>query len=258
MRKELGFLLAAGLISLSACETNNEANSDSDNNEEEAVAASENNTDDESVDETEVDEEEPEEDEAIEEEDEEGFGSSVDDSGEMYEEGFGTMRTLGIGYNDEVGIDGTDAPIKPIEFGDVILSINGMAVVELEPDEEISYIFDEKEVVRAIIVDMEVENNSDQDITFHPNQATMVTSNGEQVESEMFLMGDVGGDFYGGVKKADQAWWLIDNVDDDIENIKMIIDAPYYIDDWEDIGEEKRLDFEILSWEDALERDGRN
>ncbi|MCM3311965.1 hypothetical protein M3626_05945 [Psychrobacillus sp. MER TA 17] len=194
-----------------------------------------------------------------EDEEAEEFGSSVDEeTGEAFEEGFGHMRTIGIGYNNEVGIDGTDAPLKPIEFGNVNLTINGMAIVEVEPDEEISYLFDDKEIVRAIIVDMEAENNSDADITFHPNQATLVTSAGEQVESDMFFLGDVGGDFYGGVKKADQTWWILENLDDDIESVTMIIDPPYTTDDWEDIGEEKRLEFEILTWDEAKERDGNN
>lgn len=249
-------LLIGGLsavLALTACGNNDEASAEPENDSEPTAASTQEVDNDVEEDET---ADEPEEEPAADEDDND-FGDSVDETGEFYEEGFGFMKTVGIGYNDEVGIDGTDAPLKPIEMGPMELYINGMAVVDVEPESEVSYLFNEEEKVRAVIVDMSVHNTSEDDITFHPNQATLVTSTGEQVESEIFLMGEAGGDFYGGVKKEDQTWWLLNDLDTDIENIKMIISPPTEGDSWEGIGEEKRLDFEILSWEEAEERDSQ-
>ena len=93
--------------------------------------------------------------------------------------------------------------------------------------------------MRAVVVDMKAENTSEQDISFHPNQSIIVTDTGEQVESEMFLMGEAGGDFLGKVTKEGQTWWLLKNLDPDIKSLKLIISPPHTTDGYEDQGEEK-------------------
>ncbi|PAE96677.1 hypothetical protein [Shouchella clausii] len=194
--------------------------------------------------------------EALTTENDEDAEEHFDETGEYYQEGVGLMKTVGVGYNEEIGLDGSDDPIDSIEIGPMQLSINTLMIIDVEPeDEDISFFFDDQEKVRAVVVDMIAENTSDEDVTFHPNQATLVTSTGEQLESEMFLMGDAGGDFYGNVVKEGQTWWLITDTEATIDSIKMIISPPHSTENWDDLAEEVRLDFEIISWEDAKERD---
>lgn len=179
-----------------------------------------------------------------------------DETGEGYVEGLGHVKITGIGYNDEVGIDGTDAALKPIEMGDMRLTISHIEVAEIEPDEDVKELyFDNQEKVKAIVVDMETENTSDEDIEFYPEYSIMVTNTGEQLESDMFLSGDAGGEFFGKVKKEGQAWWILKYPDSDITSTKMIINPPSRMNDWESISEEKRIEFEILSFEEAQKRD---
>ncbi|WP_243549291.1 hypothetical protein [Priestia megaterium] len=175
--------------------------------------------------------------------------------GWRFKEGFGLVKEYGFGYNDEAGIDGTDDPTKPIQFGPVNLYIDNMTVTDIKPNEDIKSMFNDQDEVRGVVVTMRVENTADQDITFDPNQSILVTDSGEQIESEMMMMGDAGGDFMGKVKKEGQTWWLIKDNTKDIKNIKMIISPPYYTDSMDDIGTEKRLDFEILDPKAAKKRD---
>jgi len=181
-----------------------------------------------------------------------------EETGRGYVEGLGYVETVGVGYNEEIGIDGVgDNPLKPIKMGTMELEISSLAILEIEPEEDVKeYSFGGKDKVKAIVVSMKTENTSEEDVTFYPNQSIMVTDTGEQVEPDMMLMGDAGGDFLGKVKKEGQTWWLLEH-DTDISEVTMIIGAPYSAEDWEDMGDEKRLEFEVLNWEEAMERDDR-
>ncbi|KRG12988.1 hypothetical protein [Lederbergia galactosidilytica] len=182
---------------------------------------------------------------------------AAEESGEWEEADFGKIKVAGVGYNDEVGIDGTDSPGKALELGPVKLHIDSLTVIDIEPDEDNKeYLFDGKDKVKAVIIDMQVENTSDDDIEFYPNQSILVTDTGEQVESDMLLMGEAGGEFFGKVKKEGQTWWILKDSEKDIKTIKMIISPPHSADEWEDLAEEKRLEFEVLSFEEAKKRDG--
>lgn len=168
----------------------------------------------------------------------------------------GFIKPAGYGYNDEVGIDGKDTPVKPVQFGSMQLYINNMSVYDLRPNEDNLYTFDDQEEVRVVFVDMKVKNTSDQDVTFYPDQAVLVTDTGEQVESGL-IGDDLGGDFLGKVEKEGMAMWVLKDPDKEVKTIKMIISAPYGTNDLEDMGQEKRLEFEILNPKDAKERDGK-
>ena len=54
-------------------------------------------------------------------------------TGEYVDPDIGKVKVVGVGYNDEVGIDGTDAPIKPIQMGSMNLYINQLHVLKIEP-----------------------------------------------------------------------------------------------------------------------------
>lgn len=249
-------IVIIGLTLLTACGsegTNNETSKDNDNNpkEEKTVAEDNKSSNERQAEQTEKQEKEDE----IEKTD---ARNVAEESGEWEEADFGKIKLVGVGYNNELGLDETDSSIKPVEMGPMKLLIESLAVVEVEPEEEAKDMFFEgRDKVRGVIIDMKAENTSDKDVEFHPNQAILVTDTGEQVESDMFLMGDVGGDFLGKVKKEDQTWWMLDDPDSDIKSIKMIISPPSTMEDWEDLSEEKRIEFEVLSFEEAKKRDSQ-
>ena len=179
---------------------------------------------------------------------------NFDESGIVQLEGMGKVTTVGVGYNDE--IDEGDTP-KAIKMGPMELTINGVHVLHIDTDEDGKQLyFNGKEKAAAILVDMKASNTSDGDVTFNPNQAIITTDTGEQLESDIMLMGEAGGDFLGKVEKEGQTWWLLKNVDKEIKKITMVFSPPTDMESWDDLAEEKRVEFEVVDWEEAKKREG--
>lgn len=246
MRRMIQLLLFILLLTIAACSKDAANDNSADNGAKEASSDASESVSDEGDEEV---------DDIVEEEKEQQ--DFDEETGEGFIEGLGYVKTVGVGYNDEAGIDGSDNPLKPIKMDSVELEIEALHILEVEPDEDArALFFNDEEKVKAIVVNMKTENTEEKDLEFHPDQSLMITDTGEQIESEMGLMGDVGGEFYGKVKKEGQTWWLLDNHDEDIKSVKMIINPPYDMDEWSDLADEKRLEFEILTYEDALLKDG--
>ncbi|MEK5107015.1 hypothetical protein MHI57_09585 [Cytobacillus sp. FSL K6-0129] len=158
------------------------------------------------------------------------------DDGDFYEEGFGQVKVIANGPNEA----------KKIDMGPMKVELSNIRVVDVELDKEmVEYLNDGRETSRGIIIDITAENTTEDDITFDPNQAIIVTDTGEQIESDLGLMGEAGGDFLGKVTKEGSTWWFLDNIDKDVKKITVIISAPYDTQTGESIGEEKRIEFEI-------------
>lgn len=240
MKKNIFPFLLCGVLALGAC--GNSSNTMDDDAKDESVAS-------ESIDDVNQEEATVPQDDALDE-----FN---DDTGEGYLEGMGDVKVVGIGYNDEVGIDGTDSPLKPLKMGSMQLEISSVDVLDIKTDEEVRDMFFEGETeIRAVVIDMKVENTTEEDITFDPNLSTIVTNTGEQLEPLIFLSGEAGGDFLGKVKKEGQTWWMLNNKEEDVTEVKLIIAPPYATDDMEDTAEEKRIEFDILSFKEAKKKDG--
>ncbi|MDM5208403.1 hypothetical protein [Cytobacillus kochii] len=158
------------------------------------------------------------------------------EDGSFYEEGFGQVKVIANGPKEA----------KKIDMDPMKVELNNIRVVDVELDKEmVEYLNDGRETLRGIIIDVTAENTTEDDITFDPNQAIIVTDTGEQIESDLGLMGDAGGDFLGKVTKEGSTWWFLDNIDKDVKRINVIISAPYDTQTGESIGEEKRIEFEI-------------
>ncbi|PGK51347.1 hypothetical protein CN918_26515 [Priestia megaterium] len=171
-----------------------------------------------------------------------------------YDPSFGAAKYYGFGYNDEVGIDGTDSDLKPIKMGPISMTIKNVSVLDVIPNDETRDMFGGNDRVRAVSISMKVENTSDEDVTFYPSETIAVTDTGEQVETSDELTGDVGGDFLGKVKREGDVVFLLKDPKADIKSIKFIFDGPADKDMYE-ISGEKRLTFDILSVEEAKKKD---
>lgn len=176
-----------------------------------------------------------------------------------YVEGLGGVKPYGFGYNEQVGIDGTDAPLKPVVIGPAKLTIKNVRVVDIIPSDDSADMLEAETGgrVRSIVLDVESENTSDADISFYPDQMTITTDSGEQIDADIMLSDDVGGDFIGKVKKEGSIRFLTKNPEQDIKNITLVIDPPSSPETYENIGEQVRLDFEILDVDSSLKRDGK-
>ncbi|MDQ0927640.1 hypothetical protein QFZ25_001700 [Bacillus atrophaeus] len=177
------------------------------------------------------------------------------EDGEDYFEGLGHVKELGIGYNEELGITGIDTPSKPIKMGSMNLYIAGVDILEIKPDDDAKLLyFNDQDKVRAVVLNMKAENISSKDVTFNPNQAVIVTDTGEQLESQMGLMGDVGGDFLGKVNKEGQTFWLLKDNTANISSLKVIIPPSHDAHNNDKLSDEKRIDLKIMSFKEAKKK----
>jgi len=177
--------------------------------------------------------------------------------GFKYRDDFGGTRDYGFGYNDEVGIDGTDNPLKPVKFGPVNMTIENVTVADIIPNSDTASLFDDRDRVRAVIMTVKIENTSDQDVSFFPDSSVMTTDTGEQVDADSWMSNDTGGDMLGKVKKEGQIWYVLKDEKADVKKVKFVIDPPYLTDSMDDLGQQKRVEFDILDPKAAKKKDGQ-
>ncbi|MDY0395491.1 hypothetical protein RWE15_14980 [Virgibacillus halophilus] len=87
------------------------------------------------------------------------------------------------------------------ESGAIKFNVYAIQVGDLEIAKDYQDSFDGKEKATAITMKVKSENTSDETMGFYPDQATLTTDAGDQVDADMFLSDDIGGDFIGKVKK---------------------------------------------------------
>lgn len=103
------------------------------------------------------------------------------------------------------------------DFNGLRTEIQKVVVTEKAPTLE-----DEDAEVSAVGVKFLVENTTDGKFTTYPDQATLVTSTGEQVEADLLLSDNLGGDIHEGViKEGDVIFYLERGEAESIEWIKL-------------------------------------
>src|SRR5699024_2476552 len=130
------------------------------------------------------------------------------------------------------------------ESGPINLNVDALQVGELEVSEDYQEFFDGKDEVTTITISMNVENTDDNTNGFYPVQATITTDAGDQVDADMLLSDEVGGDFIGKVKKDGQVIFTVDSDADEINEINLFIDGTHD-EDFENIGEDIEMTFNI-------------
>lgn len=140
---------------------------------------------------------------------------NAENKDEVYESELGKLTVV----NKKKGIN------KVVKSGPMNLTINAIQIGNLEVAEDFRDTFDGKEKITAITVEMKVENTSEDTISFYPDQATLTTNTGNQVEADLSFSDNVGGDFYGKVNKEGNVVFFVDSPAEEIKNIKLIIDG---------------------------------
>lgn len=102
------------------------------------------------------------------------------------------------------------------------------------------------QVATLVAIQLSVENTSNEDMSWYPDQSTIVTSGKEQVDSNWALSDSVGGQFYGNVVKEGQIFWICKKTDaDSLSHFQWRIDSPAdsnYNHPWDDV----KIEFEIV------------
>ena len=110
----------------------------------------------------------------------------------------------------------------PIQFAIDKVQTSRLRVAEAYRDS-----FDGQEEVTVVAMNMLAENTVDETMSFHPNQATLVTNTGEQVEADLFFSDDVGGEFLGKVKKEGNVLFFVKAKPEELTDLKVVIDGPF-------------------------------
>ena len=120
--------------------------------------------------------------------------------------------------NENVNVEKKSGPFR--------VKVKKMQVAEVEPNEDIKYLFDNKDKVTVVTLYIEVENESKNTNAIYPDQGIIVTNTKEQKDAAIFLSDDVGGDYMGEVIKEGNVYFLLDSEASKISSFKYIISAP--------------------------------
>lgn len=123
-------------------------------------------------------------------------------------------------------------------IGSVNFAIDKVQTSRLTVNEAYRDSFDAQEEVTVVAMNVIVENTVDETISFHPNQATLVTNTGEQVTADLWFSDDVGGEFLGKVKKEGNVLFFVKAMPEDLADVKVVIDGPSDAN-YESIGESR-------------------
>lgn len=111
-------------------------------------------------------------------------------------------------------------------MGPVTFKIDKVQTSRLSVNETYRDSFDGAEEVTVVAMNLVVTNTVDETIHFYPNQGTIVTNTGEQVDADLFFSDDVGGDFLGKVKKEGNVLFFVKAKPEELTEIKFVTSGP--------------------------------
>ncbi|SER84018.1 hypothetical protein [Salipaludibacillus aurantiacus] len=134
--------------------------------------------------------------------------------------------------------------IDTIETGPIVMEIEQLNTASGELTDDLAD-FMETDHLEYIQMDLVVENTADEDITFFSGQATMSTSTGEQIESDMWMSDHIDGELMAGTRHDGSFFFILENSQaEDVESVRITWSAPMDMD-WEDVGEPVDIEVEF-------------
>ncbi|WP_214785881.1 DUF4352 domain-containing protein [Exiguobacterium sp. s183] len=159
-------------------------------------------------------------------------------SSEGSESSKGEDTSEGIGGSEEFEVEENELGISQIymknrnlgieeKIGPIIFQIDKVQTLRLQVASDFRFMFDEKKEVTIVSFNVIVENTSDDTVSFHPNQARLVTNTGEQVDADLIISEDVGGEFLGKVKKEGGVLFHVDSMPAELTEVRFVVEGPY-------------------------------
>lgn len=135
-----------------------------------------------------------------------------------------------------------DDILEEQDRGGVVIRVTGVTLAPIEmllEDEETSDWFQEyaDEGVQTVgALGIEVENLTDQIVSIYPDQGVVLVGN-EQVDTDLWLSDDVGGDMNPGILKDGAVVFMLErSVPEDISTVRYQVDAAFD-EDYDDISD---------------------
>ena len=159
-------------------------------------------------------------------------------SSEGSESSKGEDTSEGIGGSEEFEVEEDEIGVSQIymknrnlgieeKIGPIIFQIDKVQTLRLQVSSDFRFMFDDKKEVTIVSFNVIVENTSDDTVSFHPNQARLVTNTGEQVDADMIISEDVGGEFLGKVKKEGGVLFHVDSMPAELTEVRFVVEGPY-------------------------------
>lgn len=143
-----------------------------------------------------------------------------------YDEGLGYFGLVDAKVIDEV-----------YESGPMVITVTDAYKIQLElEDPEMIEAYENKNLLRCIVIDVIIENTSDQDLSFYPNVCSIITNTVEEAESSIMDSTNMSGIYEGAQREEGMLFFIIDSRLEDITEIKLLIDPPVD-DDYNKVGE---------------------
>lgn len=219
LKKKIAILTATALF-LVACEAEEEQDPNDTTEEIDEVDSEE----------TEGEEEEDVE-ESVEEAEEELTEVDDGEEGKVEESEYGRLTIHSLVTDIE----------ETIEDGPFEVTLLNARLAYLEPEEDYVDFFGGEEMT-LITFEIEVENLEDETNSIYPDQGTIVTNTGQQIEADLLLSEDVGGEFLGEVIKIGNVQFFLDEDPEEIESVRYVIGSGHN-EDFENFGED--FEFEV-------------
>ena len=165
-----------------------------------------------------------------------------------------TTETEEVAEEEEVNVETEDELIytvaEPLSLskGDVNVTLLDGNLSNLYIDEEryLNFIeVEEGDIVPAVTLNFEVENTVEEQRDFYLSQTTIVTSNGEQIESEWLESSGLESEMLGAITSTGQITFLLStDTPEEVEWIDIII--PSVSDEnWDTLAEEEKVRIEF-------------
>ena len=140
--------------------------------------------------------------------------------------------------------------VKDIDFnqtfttGPFNITIDKVQVSDIMTNDDMKSMFDGKDEITSIAMSVKVENTSDDELNFYPDQAEITTDTKEQIKAEMFLSDSVGGEFKGQIIKEGTIIFVANSKAEDINKLTLFIDGPSN-QDFDRVGEDLKIDIDL-------------
>lgn len=132
------------------------------------------------------------------------------------------MKKTVVLTNRNIGYTGECGPlvyeIQGIQIATINATGDAASMMGLAPGKDAA----------LVAIQISVENTSAEDITWYPDQSTIITSDKEQVGSNWLLSDSVGGEFMGNVIKQGQIYFICENTDaETLSHVQWRIRSPH-------------------------------
>lgn len=113
------------------------------------------------------------------------------------------------------------------KLGPINFALNKIQTSHFKVAEGYEETFKNKKEVTMVIINVKLENTSDKTVSVYPDQATITTNTGEQLQAETFISDQVGGEFIGKVKKEGNVMFIANSKPEEITSVKFIMEGPH-------------------------------